>query len=370
MKLHFDYNIDKDIENFINGTRAVNSKKPTKFQIAFSEMYGDNFEPEKVKVFIEEQDKINDFDANKEIVAVEERWKIAEPIFIERVEKIFDISYPAPIITVYLTHNERCTYNIEQNYFFVRIGSEFSNNTIMHELLHFYTWHAFGKKLLDEGLSKLAYNDIKESLTELLNLEFSDLLNGKPDTGYPQHQEMRAEVKKFWLDKKDVKSLVMLLNENQEKVFFVNEQDVKDKINSLFISEKEKLQKLLPHSQIEHIGGTSIKGSVTKGDLDINVRVAKEDLSLSVEILKKIYEINQPKNWTENYTSFKDDSRDLGIQLTVLDSQDDVFVRQRDFLNSNPEKVSELNKIKMSFDGKNMTDYRKEKGKFFESIKF
>lgn len=219
MKLHFDYNIDKDIENFINGTRAINSKKPTKFQIAFSEKYGDNFESEKIKSFIHEQDKTNNFDANKEIMAIEERWKIAEPIFIKRVEKIFGISYPVPIITVYLTHNERCTYNIEQNYFFVRSGSEFSNNTLMHELLHFYTWHAFGRKLLDEGLPKLAYNDIKESLTELLNLEFFDLLNGKPDSGYPQHQEMRAEIKRLWLDRKSVKEIVdgILRNEKFKK---------------------------------------------------------------------------------------------------------------------------------------------------------
>jgi len=148
---------------------------------------------------------------DKEIVAVEERWKITEPIFVERVEKIFGISYPAPIITVYLTHNERCTYNIRQNYFFVRIGSEFSNNTIMHELLHFYTWHAFGKKLLDEGLSKLAYNDVKESLTELLNLEFSDLLNGKRDEGYPQNQEMRTKIREIWQVKKDISTLIQKL---------------------------------------------------------------------------------------------------------------------------------------------------------------
>ena len=211
MKLHFAYNIEKDIENFIKGTNATNSKKPTKFQISFSEKYGENFEAEKVKAFIEEQDKVNGFDANKEIVAVEARWKTAEPIFIERVEKLFGISYPAPIITVYLTNNERCTYNIEQNYFFVRIGSEFSNNTIMHELLHFYTWHAFGKKLLDDGLSKLAYNDIKESLTELLNLEFSDLMNGKRDEGYPQHQDMRAEIQKIWLVHKNISELIQKL---------------------------------------------------------------------------------------------------------------------------------------------------------------
>ncbi|OGZ34298.1 MAG: hypothetical protein A3I88_02025 [Candidatus Portnoybacteria bacterium RIFCSPLOWO2_12_FULL_39_9] len=211
MKLVFTYNLDKDIENIINGTRAENSKKPTKFQTSFSEKYGDNFQAGRVKAFIEEQDKINGFDADKEITAIEEKWKIAEPIFIERVEKIFGISYPAPITTVYLTHNERCTYNIQENYFFVKIGSEFSNNTIMHELLHFYTRHAFGKKLLDEGLSKLAYNDAKESLTELLNLEFPDLLNGKSDNGYPQHKEMREKVRALWLKQKDISFLIQEL---------------------------------------------------------------------------------------------------------------------------------------------------------------
>ncbi|OGZ38587.1 MAG: hypothetical protein A3F21_01165 [Candidatus Portnoybacteria bacterium RIFCSPLOWO2_01_FULL_38_39] len=81
----------------------------------------------------------------------------------------------------------------------------------MHELLHFYTRHAFGKKLLDEGLSKLAYNDAKESLTELLNLEFPDLLNGKSDNGYPQHKEMREKVRALWLKQKDISFLIQEL---------------------------------------------------------------------------------------------------------------------------------------------------------------
>ena len=153
-----------------------------------------------------------------------------------------------------------------------------------------------------------------------------------------------------------------------DKVSFINEKDIREKIENLFQSEKEKLQKLLSNSQIEHIGGTSIVHSITKGDLDINIRVSKENFKDSIEILKKIYNINQPNNWTENFASFKDDSIDLGIQLTVIDSADDHFIKQRDFLNSNPEKVLELNKIKLSFEGQDMDDYRKEKGKFFETL--
>ncbi|MBI4992332.1 MAG: hypothetical protein HZB99_03885 [Candidatus Harrisonbacteria bacterium] len=217
MKLYFAYDVDKDVENTINGTKAINSKKPTKFQNLFTEKYGDNFEAEKVKAFIQERDKESGFDVNKEIVAIEERWKIAEPIFIERMGKIFGISYTVPVITIYLTHNERCTYNTVKSYFFVKIGSEFSTNTIMHELLHFYTWYIFGKELLDKGLSKLVYNDIKESLTELLNLEFSDLMNGGADIGYPQHQKMRAQIREMWKSQKDIGVVIKKLVSEQTK---------------------------------------------------------------------------------------------------------------------------------------------------------
>jgi len=211
MQLHFSYDIDKDVENIIKSTKAVNNKKLTKFQSLYIQKYGNNFEAGKVKVFIDEQNKINDFDAKKEISDVEERWKKIESRFTERAEKIFGIVYPVAITNVYLTHNERCTYNIDKNYFFVKTGSEFSNNTIMHELLHFYTWYAFGQKLVDGGLSKLAYNDVKESLTELLNLEFSDLMGGKPDKGYIQHESLRAEIRKLWLNDKKLAPIIDIL---------------------------------------------------------------------------------------------------------------------------------------------------------------
>jgi len=208
MKLKFLYDIDKDVENVIKSTESINNQQPTKFQNFYVQKYGAGFEGEKIKSLIKKQDKENGLDVEKEIAEIETKWEQINPIFTERVEKIFGITYPAPPIAVYLTHDERCTYNIKENYFFIKIGAEFSNNTIMHELFHFYTWYAFGKKLRGEGLSKMKYNDIKESLTELLNLEFSDLMDGKSDTGYVQHKNMRAEVRRLWLTKKNVSSVI------------------------------------------------------------------------------------------------------------------------------------------------------------------
>lgn len=203
MKLRFAYDLDKDVENVIKGAKAINSQKSTKFQNLFTEKYGNDFEAGKVGAFIQEQDKITNLDIKQEVLTVQEKWQLIEELFVKRVEKIFNLVYPEPIITVYLTHNERCTYNLEGNYFFVKIGSPSSNHTIMHELFHFYTWQAFGKKLLDEGLDKLKYNELKESLTELLNLEFADLLGGALDKGYPQHQELRQKIRDLWSENKD-----------------------------------------------------------------------------------------------------------------------------------------------------------------------
>ena len=57
----------------------------------------------------------------------------------------------------------------------------------------------------------MAYNDVKESLTEILNLEFSDLMGGKLDSGYPQHKEMRQKIRSLWSDKKSIFLMVQEL---------------------------------------------------------------------------------------------------------------------------------------------------------------
>jgi len=207
MKLQFEYDIDMDVKNIMKGKRSVNNKKPTRFQNLIADECGEDFDDEDAKIFIKKYVENDDVDVSSEIDRFEKEWKRVESDFTERVEKMFGMSYPSPVVTVYLSHNQRSTYNIAEDYFFVMIGSQISNQVVMHELLHFYTWHAFGKKFIDDGLSKSRYNEVKESLTELLNVEFSDLMDGEIDKGYPQHTVMREKVREMWLEKKDVRSV-------------------------------------------------------------------------------------------------------------------------------------------------------------------
>ncbi len=141
--------------------------------------------------------------------------------------------------------------------------------------------------------------------------------------------------------------------------------------NKVFVEQKSKVLENLPFAEVEHIGSSSIPNSLTKGDLDINIRVQKEDFSASVGALKEMYEINQSENWTDSFASFKDSSLeiDFGAQLTVIGSLDDKFVAQRDLLLNHPELVEELNHLKRSFEGKSMDDYRKAKYDFFRSYR-
>lgn len=218
MNVIFKYDIDKDVQNFINSTKSVNSKTPTKLFLLFS---GESSNSEviiesDVKHFIEKYIHKNNINILDKVNELQRRWGDIQTESISRLEGIFKIKYPIEEITAYLTTNERCTYNTKENYFFVNLNNPESNRTVLHELFHFYTWYAIQEELDKKGVTALQYNDIKESLTELLNIEFKDLLDGVIDRGYPQHQEMRKRIRELWMVEKDVNKLALQLLSGRE----------------------------------------------------------------------------------------------------------------------------------------------------------
>lgn len=205
MRLNFKYDQEKDIENFIKSARSVNSKQPTGVMQEYIDTYGENFEAENLKEFIAE--RLKDIDVNQIISDITSRWSAIEEEFIIRSEKIFGCTYPVEDVTVYLTTNSRCTYNTIEKYFFVSIPrADAAHVTIMHELFHFYTKEAF-----EEMIPKEKYNDIKEALTVLLNIEYGDLMGDEKDGGYPQHMVMRQTITYLWSEGKNMKQVVSIL---------------------------------------------------------------------------------------------------------------------------------------------------------------
>lgn len=211
LKIHFMYDLDKDVDNFLRGTKSVNNSTPTKLQELYVEKYSNTYNRETVTKFLKVYSKEKLFDFLELVAVIERNWHLIEESFISKTEKLFRLTYPTESITAYLSTNSRCTYSIQDNYFFVFMSEKSSNTYIMHELFHFYTWYAFHDELIEQGVSEKRYNNIKESLTELLNIEYTDLMAGATDTGYPQHIEMRNKVRESWLLTKDLRRTVSVI---------------------------------------------------------------------------------------------------------------------------------------------------------------
>ena len=207
MNLQFQYDLQKDIRNYQIASQSKNNKQPTKMQALYVAEYGETFEDKKLATFITRYIAEQKLDISREIEKINNAWRSIEQECLKKIESIFGIICPLDIVRVFLTTDTRCSYNIEQGYFFVSVSKSFPNKTILHELLHFWTWWVFREKVTSGRMTKGCYNDVKESLTELLNVEFQDVLDGAHDDGYPQHQEMRAIVHKTWVETRDIKKV-------------------------------------------------------------------------------------------------------------------------------------------------------------------
>jgi GrpB-like predicted nucleotidyltransferase (UPF0157 family) len=128
---------------------------------------------------------------------------------------------------------------------------------------------------------------------------------------------------------------------------------------------------LLPESvDIQHVGATAVPGCLTKGDLDMCVRVDRADFVAADAALAARFARNDGSIRTDAFSAFAADEADppLGVQLVVRGGELDVFVRFRDALRADPALVADYNGLKAGFDGRPMDAYRAAKAAFVEQV--
>jgi len=139
----------------------------------------------------------------------------------------------------------------------------------------------------------------------------------------------------------------------------------------LFEEIAARLRAILPVSaDIRHIGATAIPGCLTKGDLDIVVRVHSRDFERADAALAGAFARNAGSDRTDDFSAFEDNgaSPSLGVQLTALSGPCDDFHRFVDVLGREPGLVAEYNALKTRFNGKPMDDYRNAKAEFIARV--
>ncbi|MCJ2087847.1 GrpB family protein [Methylobacterium sp. E-005] len=139
----------------------------------------------------------------------------------------------------------------------------------------------------------------------------------------------------------------------------------------LFQTVTDQLHPQLPMSaEIRHVGATAIPGCLTKGDLDMVVRVARADFAAADERLARLFARNVGSIRTDAFSAFADASRTphLGVQLTVKGGTLDVFHHFADALRSDPALVERYNALKRAHQDWPMALYRPAKDAFIAGV--
>jgi GrpB-like predicted nucleotidyltransferase (UPF0157 family) len=149
-------------------------------------------------------------------------------------------------------------------------------------------------------------------------------------------------------------------------VRFSNTPIVFTKAGFLFTTTVNKLRCILPYAEFQHVGSTAIPGTLTKGDLDIVVRVSPEHFCEADLRLAELFERNTGSFQSNEFSAFQDVTSDpeLGVQLVAIGSDADHFHVWRQLLESDAELRCKYDELKRSFEGQSMELYREAKAQF------
>jgi GrpB-like predicted nucleotidyltransferase (UPF0157 family) len=135
---------------------------------------------------------------------------------------------------------------------------------------------------------------------------------------------------------------------------------------------KDKIVKTIPWIEIKPIGGSFVPGALTKGDVDLLVRVEKNRFFETLDLLRNIFQENNREIWDSDFAIFKDEksfNEKIDILVTIIGTNNDLkHSRATEFLSNNKEYLDEYNQLKSSFTDSEDPEYKAAKRKFYEKL--
>lgn len=134
-----------------------------------------------------------------------------------------------------------------------------------------------------------------------------------------------------------------------------------------------EIRRLLPEAEVAHTGGTSLPDALTRGDVDLLVRVAPEAFAHAASALSERFRRYRPDIWERGFAAFvvpEETRLPTGIALTAVGGEHDRrFTRSWQRLAARPDLLAEHNELKLRFDGTNDEEgYRAAKSSFFTRL--
>lgn len=118
------------------------------------------------------------------------------------------------------------------------------------------------------------------------------------------------------------------------------------------------------------VGGASVAGALTKGDVDLHLRVAADDFVAVVERVRYLHQVVHPEIWQPSLATFAVEAAlPTGLAVTPIGSEHDLrFTRTWELLRSRPELIAQYNSMKLASDAPEEDAYEGRKSHFFDQL--
>ncbi|PLW87636.1 GrpB family protein [Halioglobus japonicus] len=134
---------------------------------------------------------------------------------------------------------------------------------------------------------------------------------------------------------------------------------------------RKRVASICPEAMVEEVGSTSIRGALTKGDVDIFVGVSQAEFEPSNAVLCTHGFLPKVDTLQTNELRMlvsSDKEIDLACQVVILGSQYDFFRAFRDRLNNDIALVQAYNALKLKHLDLPYEQYRDAKAAFIERV--
>jgi hypothetical protein len=117
-------------------------------------------------------------------------------------------------------------------------------------------------------------------------------------------------------------------------------------------------------------GGSSVPGALTRGDVDLHLRVPPEQFAAAVALVGRDHAVVHPEIWCATLATFAVDAPlPAGLAVTPVGSEHDVrFTRAWQLLRDDPRLLAEHNRLKAEADLLDPERYEDLKSAFFTRL--
>ena len=154
------------------------------------------------------------------------------------------------------------------------------------------------------------------------------------------------------------------------KVTFEDVRLHRDAALRLFDVQRRQILSWVPDVEVMHVGSTAFESGLSRGDLDIQIRVAPDRYAVALAAIAPHYVVNPDGYTSDDAASFKDDDLDppVGLILTAINGSGDALWCFRDALLARPDLAAEYSAIKARSQGGSLAAYRADKHLFVRRV--